>query len=68
MHLHSYDAGGFYDEMFDPNGRVRPEAKLLWDTIESLEDGQLERSQRAAERLLLQLGITFNVYGEAAGT
>jgi uncharacterized circularly permuted ATP-grasp superfamily protein len=68
MHLHSYDAGGFYDEMFDPHGRVRPEAKLLWDTIESLEDGQLERSQRAAERLLLQLGITFNVYGEAAGT
>jgi uncharacterized circularly permuted ATP-grasp superfamily protein len=28
----------------------------------------MQRCQRAAERLLLQLGITFNVYGDSAGT
>jgi uncharacterized circularly permuted ATP-grasp superfamily protein len=47
---------------------VRPEARLLVDTIESLEEGQLRQCQQAAERLLLQMGITFNVYGDSAGT
>src|SRR6202166_2090883 len=53
--------------MFDASGQVRPEARLLLDTIESLEEGQLLQCQRAAERLLLQMGITFNVYGDSAG-
>src|SRR5262252_1724884 len=54
--------------MFDASGAARMEARLLLETLESLEDGQLLRCQRAAERLLLQLGITFNVYGDASGT
>src|SRR5678816_3446374 len=54
--------------MFDPAGNPRPEARLLLETMESLDDGHLLRSQRAAEQLLLQLGITFNVYGDSAGT
>src|SRR3954447_6915213 len=68
MRFDSYQTQGFQDEMFDADGSVRPEARLLLDTIEALEDGQLLQCQRAAERLLLQMGITFNVYGEAAGT
>ncbi len=67
MQFHGYQTEGFCDEMFDESGSVRPEAKLLVETICSLEDGQLQRCQRAAERLLLQLGITFNVYGDSAG-
>src|SRR5580765_7086719 len=54
--------------MFDHAGNPRPEARLLLETMESLDDGHLLRSQRAAEQLLLQLGITFNVYGDSAGT
>jgi len=54
--------------MFDADGVVRPEARLLLETINSLEEGQLERCQAAAEALLLQLGITFNVYGDTSGT
>jgi len=64
----SYQTQGFHDEMFDAQGNPRPEARLLLETIQSLEDGQLLRSQKAAERLLLQMGITFNVYGDSAGT
>jgi uncharacterized circularly permuted ATP-grasp superfamily protein len=64
----SYQTDGFHDEMFDGQGAARPEARLLLETIQSLADGQLLQCQRAAERLLLQMGITFNVYGEAAGT
>jgi uncharacterized circularly permuted ATP-grasp superfamily protein len=68
VHFGAYQTDGFHDEMFDESGKVRPEARLLLETIESLEEGQLQRCQRSAERLLLQLGITFNVYGDSAGT
>lgn len=63
-----YRTDGFHDEMFDEAGQIRPEARLLLETIESLEEGQLQLRQQSAERLLLQLGITFNVYGDSAGT
>jgi uncharacterized circularly permuted ATP-grasp superfamily protein len=66
--MDGYDTGGFYDEMFDQAGEPRLEARLLLDTISSLGDGQLQRCQSAAERILVQLGITFNVYGDSAGT
>src|SRR5438477_11083893 len=62
-----YQSEGFYDEMFDAAGQVRPHARLVLEIIESLSDGDLLRYKHAAERLLLQLGITFNVYGETAG-
>jgi uncharacterized circularly permuted ATP-grasp superfamily protein len=64
----AYDTAGFYDELFEPNGFPRPQAQLLINTIESLSDGQLQRYQHAADRLLLQMGITFNVYADSAGT
>lgn len=68
MNFTGYDTGEFYDEMFLPNGEPRPEAKLLVDTIESLSNGELQVKQRSAERLLLQMGITFTVYGDSSGT
>jgi uncharacterized circularly permuted ATP-grasp superfamily protein len=64
----AYDTAGFYDELFEPGGFPRPQAQLLINTIESLSDGQLLRYQHAADRLLLQMGITFNVYADSAGT
>src|ERR1022692_3535910 len=68
MQFANYQTEGFHDEMFDANGVPRDEARLLVDTIASLDDGQFLRCQRSAERILLQLGITFNVYGDSAGT
>ena len=68
MRFDSYQTEGFYDEVFDPEGKARAEARLLLEKIESLEEGELLRCQRAAETLLLQMGITFNVYGDSAGT
>ena len=68
MHFMAYGTEGFYDEMFGEDGRPRPHARLLVETVESLSEGHLLRYKHAAERLLLQMGITFNVYGEAAGT
>lgn len=67
MKFDGYQTDGFHDEMFDSDGKPRPEARLLVETIRSLEEGQLLRYQRAAEGFLLQMGITFNVYGDSAG-
>jgi uncharacterized circularly permuted ATP-grasp superfamily protein len=41
---------------------------LLKERIESLPDGELLARQAAAESLLLQNGITFNVYSDSAAT
>jgi uncharacterized circularly permuted ATP-grasp superfamily protein len=68
LHFASYETGGFYDEMFEAEDCPRPQSRLLIETIQSLSDGQLLRYQDAADRLLLQMGITFNVYGDTAGT
>jgi uncharacterized circularly permuted ATP-grasp superfamily protein len=67
MRFEGYDAGGFYDEMFLPDDRPRPEAELLVQRVHSLPEGDIIRRQQAAERALLQMGITFNVYGDHAG-
>ncbi|MCC7154370.1 MAG: circularly permuted type 2 ATP-grasp protein [Bryobacterales bacterium] len=67
MWLDAYQTEGFHDEMFEASGTARPEARLLLETLASLEDGQLVRCQKVAERMLLQMGITFNVYGDSAG-
>ena len=68
MHFRDYLPEGFYDEIFKPDGTPRLPAELLVRKIESLGDGELPRRQQAAERALLNMGITFNVYGHEAGT
>ena len=68
MNFAAYDAAEFFDEMFLPDGRARAGARLLKERVECLPNGDLLRRQEAAERLLLQSGITFNVYGNTAAT
>ena len=66
MRFDGYSTDGFYDELFFEDGTPRPEALLLVDRIEGLSDGELARRHQAAERALLRMGITFNVYGDEA--
>ena len=67
MRFDNYEVGGFYDEMFATESSPRACARRLLDTLENFPAGEVLARQRAAERLLLQMGITFNVYGEQAG-
>ncbi|MGA2245063.1 MAG: circularly permuted type 2 ATP-grasp protein [Verrucomicrobiota bacterium] len=53
--------------MFARAGEPHPEARRLSACIMSLPAGEILNRQRAAERELLQSGITFNVYGEKSG-
>jgi uncharacterized circularly permuted ATP-grasp superfamily protein len=68
MKFDGYNTDGFFDEMFSPTSKPRPETKTLVQRLQTLPEGELQRRQGAAEHALLQLGITFNVYGDAAGT
>ena len=68
MQFAAYQTASFHDEMFLADGAPRGGARLLKERIESLPDGELLARQAAAERLLLQSGITFNVYNDSAAT
>ena len=43
MRFDNYQTEGFHDEIFAADGIPRPEAQLLLETIQSLEEGQLLR-------------------------
>jgi len=68
MRFDQYDTEGFFDEIFDPQGNPRPGADLLIKRINALPEAELQRRQKAAERALLNLGITFNVYSNESQT
>ncbi len=68
MDFSAYQTEGFYDELFDEHGSPRPGARLLVKKIESLARESLLTKQQAAETMLLQLGITFAVYGNEEGS
>jgi uncharacterized circularly permuted ATP-grasp superfamily protein len=68
MRFQHYQTGPFFDEMFDGHCEPRAAARALVQLIEGMTDGELLRRQQSAERALLNMGITFNVYGDSAGT
>jgi uncharacterized circularly permuted ATP-grasp superfamily protein len=68
MEFTSYDARTFFDEMFDVEARPRTGCGLLARTLATLPAPEVARRQRAAERAMLNMGITFSVYGDNAGT
>lgn len=68
LRFETYDTEGFYDELFESDGRPRPRGELIAKRLKSLSEGELQRRQKAADLSLLNMGITFNVYGHEAGT
>ncbi|MDB6054252.1 MAG: hypothetical protein JWN25_1775 [Verrucomicrobiales bacterium] len=67
MNLSEYDTQGFFDEIFCEKGKPRAAARHLVKNIEALQETDLVNRQLAADRALVQMGITFNVYGASAG-
>jgi uncharacterized circularly permuted ATP-grasp superfamily protein len=63
-----YETEGFYDEMFTANGEIRPGYQHFKDRVEQLSPEEFQRRQISAERALMAMGITFNVYSENEGT
>jgi len=68
MRFENYQMDSFYDEMFKPDGTPRLGAELLYQRLSHLSEGELIRFQQSAERALLNLGITFQVYSDTEGS
>jgi len=68
MNFTNYQTEGFYDELLEATGQPRAGAELLGRRISDMAPGELRQRQSAAEAALLQLGITFAVYGDKSGT
>ncbi len=66
--LADYQCEGFFDELLNADGSPRPDAESLVAKLNSLPPGELIRRQRAIERSLYKMGITFTVYSDSAGT
>ncbi|MEX2487245.1 MAG: circularly permuted type 2 ATP-grasp protein [Nitriliruptoraceae bacterium] len=62
-----YDTGGFFDEVFEPEGRVRPHYGPLVERLARLDIDDLRRRERIRDQLFRTQGITFTVYGDDAG-
>jgi uncharacterized circularly permuted ATP-grasp superfamily protein len=67
MDFTNYQLDNFYDELFESRGKPRPGSKLLIERLESLSGESILAKQKAAETMLLQMGITFAVYGNEEG-
>ena len=67
MNFGAYQTGDSYDELFRSAETPREEFRMLVERIDSLPEGELLRRQRVAERELMHMGITFNVYGDERG-
>lgn len=66
--LNGYETEDFYDEVVDQGGIARPDSVALVELINRLPVGELIRRQKAIERSLYQMGITFTVYSDEQGT
>ncbi len=62
-----YDPEGYYDELYEGKGQPRPGSTLLLRKFASLPEGELKKRQEAAERVILNMGMTFGVYGSDDG-
>jgi uncharacterized circularly permuted ATP-grasp superfamily protein len=60
----NYEASRFYDELVGPGGNPRAGAATLAAHLEGLSKRQLKLRQEAAERAIVEMGVTFTVYTE----
>lgn len=66
--FNNYNLENFHDEMFEKNGNTRDSYKIFREETEKLTFKEMLDKQFAAERSLMAMGITFNVYSEDQGT
>jgi uncharacterized circularly permuted ATP-grasp superfamily protein len=64
----TYSLDGCFDEMYELADRPRRHCRTLHQRLHQLTPTELGLKQRAADRSMLRLGITFAVYGDIQGT
>jgi uncharacterized circularly permuted ATP-grasp superfamily protein len=63
-----YQVGGFFDEMFLPDGGVRPHYRRLAERLDTLPESEFDQRRAAVDLAFLRRGVTFTVYNDAEGT
>jgi uncharacterized circularly permuted ATP-grasp superfamily protein len=63
----SYAFDGFYDEMFESGGKVRPHYAALREQLSQMTVDAFDERRRQADASFLHQGITFTVYHEEQG-
>ena len=66
--LREYLLDGAFDEMFTPDGSIRPHYEALLRVLTTLPREELKRRKQSADVSFLMQGITFTVYGREEGT
>ncbi|MDE3198118.1 MAG: circularly permuted type 2 ATP-grasp protein, partial [Acidobacteriota bacterium] len=55
---------GFYDEMLEPDGTIRPRWRQIVDTLNHIGPEGLASRWNEGRRLIHDNGVTYNVYGD----
>jgi uncharacterized circularly permuted ATP-grasp superfamily protein len=66
--LEQYAHDGFFDEMLNADGDVRQHYRQFRELFQSLNLKEFESKRQSVDIAFLRQGITFNVYGDSAGT
>jgi uncharacterized circularly permuted ATP-grasp superfamily protein len=65
--LEHYGPGGFFDEMVDSHGQIRPHYQQFRELFQTLTKKEFENKRQSVDLAFLRQGVTFNVYGDSAG-
>ncbi len=66
--LNGYRAEDFFDEMVGPGENLRPHYARFRELFQSLTLAEFENKRQSVDLAFLRQGVTFNVYGDSAGT
>jgi len=66
--LRGYTGQDFFDEMVDAASQARPHYRRFRELFQSLSSREFEIKRQSVDLAFLRQGVTFNVYGDSAGT
>jgi len=64
----AYDSQAFFDELFDADGQPRAHYRATLERLNGFSKSEFERRRSLTDLAFRNSGITFTVYGDAAGT
>src|SRR5579871_5400688 len=64
----AYEVADFFDEMADGKSGVRPHYRRFRELLETLSTKEFDLKRQSVDLAFLRQGVTFNVYGDSAGT
>src|SRR6185436_18015816 len=67
LRFYGANGGRHYDELLDDSGEVRPHWRQLFERLVNEGPQAAERGTELARRLIVENGVTYNVYADPKG-